>query len=132
MEDEIKLITDGHYELNFPGKSPAKKPVEVIPPISPRKPFESYLKSEVPILNGEPITDPIFLLSKPDAHRAQIDLHNSIVKNETIRKPITNKCKPDSTDISLIDQSIVAEIDRYPRHHPLLSKVRIKKINCKF
>lgn len=127
VEAEIKLITDGCYELGI-DKRPKKKRLDVV---SPRKPFNTYLHSEVPITSGTPIIDPIFSLSKRDAHRAQVDIHNTFVKNDTAWNPrkdqndkliSENDCLSNSK-LRLLDPSVVSEIDRYPQHHTLLSKV---------
>jgi len=88
------------------------------------KPFSSYLRSEVPIEHGIPLSDATFSLSKKDARKSQMDIHKQVVRNDLGHKEKRKELIPTrNDDIGSLCQSAEREIERYSQHSEFLTKI---------
>ena len=84
----------------------------------------SYLRSEVPIEHGIPLSDATFSLSKKDARKSQMDIHKQVVRNDLGHKEKRKELIPTRNDgIGSLCQTAEREIERYSQHSEFLTKV---------
>jgi len=108
VDDEIRKITERDYDIEF-----SKEKVK-----SEKTPFRPYIRSEVPLVSSCPLSDPALALSKKDARKVQVEIHQSVIKDSFQRENVLKNQKDDD-QLSIV----YSEIERYPQHKSLLLKI---------
>ena len=83
VDDEIRKITERDYDIEF-----SKEKVK-----SEKTPFRPYIRSEVPLVSSCPLSDPALALSKKDARKVQVEIHQSVIKDSFQRENVLKNQK---------------------------------------
>ena len=103
-----------------------KKERKPLPSVVPRPPagvyskYEFYINSQVPTEQGH-LAEPLFELTKRDAHKAQRQIHQSVVKNEIIDR--SNQADYDNTQLEYVLDLISKENKLFHKNSKLSNKI---------
>lgn len=125
-QDQTAISFKSDEQLTELVEMKPKKERKPLPAVVPRPPagvyskYEFYINSQVPTEQGQ-LAEPLFELTKRDAHKAQRQIHQSVVKNEIIDR--SNQTDYDNTQLEYVLDLIKKENKLFHQNSKLSNKI---------